>query len=387
MADDRYAGTAPQADELLGRRIAGYVLDEVIGTGGMGAIYGATSRHVKKRAAVKVLLGEYTEDSEVVGRFLQEAFVASAVDHPNVIEIWAADRFEEDGRMYILMPLIGGSSLEELCVQAGPLGLEAAAAIAIQIAAGLDAVHDLGVVHRDIKPANILLTKKLGLEHFVTIVDFGVARLRAPHRVGAPATTRQTLNNVVIGTAGTIAPEQAAGSRDVDARADIYSWGVVLYRMVTGQMPHRTGTARRADACDGERFPRPRALRPDLPRAWEEVILAALEIDRNRRPGSMKEAAKRIAAPLPRGATMLTALGPNLLSAARRPTGEQPAAQIAPWSAMPPPGARRSRVLPVVIALAAIGGIAAGIVGSQLDGCAGRGAPAPDDPVSARPGR
>src|SRR5437762_6410958 len=229
---------APKPAELLGRRIAGYVLDEVIGAGGMGAIYGATSRFVKKRAAVKVMLNEYTEDAEVVGRFLQEAFVASAVDHPNVVEIWAADRFEEDGRMYILMPLIEGSSLETLCESVGPLGFDAAATIAIQIAAGLDAVHKLGVVHRDIKPANILITKKDGLKHFVKIVDFGVARLLAPHLVGI-SSGRRTRTDMVIGTAGSMAPEQAAGSREVDARADIYSWGVVTYRMLTGRAPYQ----------------------------------------------------------------------------------------------------------------------------------------------------
>jgi serine/threonine protein kinase len=126
------------------------------------------------------MLHEYTEDSEAVGRFLQEAFVASAVDHPNVVEIWAADRFEEDGRMYILMPLIEGTSLEALCDHVGPLGLDAAATIAIQIAAGLDAVHELGVVHRDIKPANLLITKKRGLKHLLR-EDRGLRR-RPPAR-------------------------------------------------------------------------------------------------------------------------------------------------------------------------------------------------------------
>ena len=365
---------ASQPAELLGRRIAGYVLDEVIGTGGMGAIYGATSRFVRKRAAVKVMRNEYTEDAEVVERFLQEAFVASAVDHPNVIEIWAADRFEEDGRMYILMPLIEGSSLEGICLHAGPLGFRAAAAIAIQIAAGLDAVHALGVVHRDIKPENILITKKHGFEHFVTIVDFGVARLLAPHLVGVSPGRSQA--NLVIGTAGSMAPEQAAGSRDVDARADIYSWGVVLYRMLTGRTPYQGDPVpeRAGPRGKGEAFPRPRALRPDLPRAWEDVIMASLEPYPDRRPGSMREAAKRIAAALPGGATMLASLAPNLTRATRHGTaGKALAGALQPHASMTRlPVSRRVGALPIALAFVSAVGVAAGIVGTQLGGDAPR---------------
>jgi serine/threonine-protein kinase len=362
------AAGAPRPTELLGRRIAGYVLDQVIGAGGMGAIYGATSRFVKKRAAVKVMLNEYTEDPEVVGRFLQEAFVASAVDHPNVVEIWAADRFEEDGRMYILMPLIEGSSLETLCDQVGQLGLDAVATIAIQIAAGLDAVHELGVVHRDIKPANILITKKHGLKHYVKIVDFGVARLLAPHLVGT-SPERRTRTNMVIGTAGSMAPEQAAGSRDVDARADIYSWGVVLYRMLTGRPPYQGDSVwdLLERARKGEAFPRPRTLRPDIPRAWEDVIMASLEVYPNRRPGSMKEVVRSIAAALPSGETMLATLAPNLIRDVRLGASDKTLTGDLEdrWS-MTRMHARKPRTLPIAIALATTVGAAAGVVGMRL---------------------
>ncbi|HWU86260.1 MAG TPA: serine/threonine-protein kinase [Kofleriaceae bacterium] len=383
---------ASRPDHLLGRRIAGYVLDEVIGVGGMGTIYGATSRCVQKRAAVKVMLHEYTEDPEVVGRFLQEAFVASAVDHPNVVEIWAADRFEEDGRMYILMPLIEGASLEVLCEHTGPFGLDAAATIAIQIAAGLDAVHELGVVHRDINPANILIAKRRGLEHFVKIVDFGIASLLAPHVVGAPA-DRRTRTDMVIGTAGSMAPEQAAGSRDVDARADIYSWGVVLYHMLTGRPPYQGDSVWELveRARRGESFPRPRALRPDLPRAWDDVIMASLELDPHRRPNSMKEVVQRIAAPLPRGAAMLSALAPNLTRDPRLAAADQALTdhQDDHWSVARPRGAPRARALPIAIALASGVGVAAGIVNAQIAGDAQPEtplrAPAPPAPVLPQP--
>jgi eukaryotic-like serine/threonine-protein kinase len=362
---------APKPTELLGRRIAGYELDEVIGAGGMGAIYGATSQFVKKRAAVKVMLNEFTENSEVVGRFLQEAFVASAVDHPNVVEIWAADRFEEDRRMYILMPLIEGSSLETLCESVGPLGFDAAATIALQIAAGLDAVHKLGVVHRDIKPANILIAQKDGLKHFVKIVDFGVARLLAPHLVGI-STGRRTRTNMVIGTAGSMAPEQAAGARDVDARADIYSWGVVMYLMLTGRPPHQGDSVWDLveRARTGAPFPRPRALRPDIPRAWEDVIMASLELYPNRRPSSMSEVATSIAKPLPNGELMLSTLARNLLPGARLGVSDKTltGALEERWSIVRPPAGRRARALPIAMALAAGFGAAAGVVGVQLAG-------------------
>jgi eukaryotic-like serine/threonine-protein kinase len=379
---------APQPTKLLGRRIAGYVLDQVIGAGGMGAIYGATSRFVKKRAAVKVMLNEYTEDPAVVGRFLQEAFVASAVDHPNVVEIWAADRFEEDGRMYILMPLIEGSSLESLCENVGQLGFDTAATIAIQIAAGLDAVHELGVVHRDIKPANILLTKKHGLKHYVKIVDFGVARLLTPHLVGT-SPERRTRTNMVIGTAGSMAPEQAAGSRDVDARADIYSWGVVLYRMLTGRPPYQGDSI--WDLLErsrkGEAFPRPRTLRPDIPRAWEEVIMASLELYPNRRPSSMKEVGRHIAAALPSGDAMLATLAPNLIRDVRVGDSDKTLTGDLEdrWSMARVP-ARKAWTLPLAVALATGIGAAAGAVGVQLAQDRPAGAPERKSPEAVAVG-
>jgi serine/threonine-protein kinase len=202
----------------------------------------------------------------------------------------------------------------------------------------------------------------------VKIVDFGVARLLAPHLVGT-SPERRTRTNMVIGTAGSMAPEQAAGSRDVDARADIYSWGVVLYRMLTGRPPYQGDSVwdLLERARKGEAFPRPRILRPDIPRAWEDVIMASLEVYPNRRPGSMKEVVRSIAAALPSGEAMLATLAPNLLrnerigASDRTLTGDLEDR----WSMARVP-ARKTRTLPLAIALATGVGAAAGVVGMLL---------------------
>jgi len=162
-----------------------------------------------------------------------------------------------------------------------------------------------------------------------------------------------------------MAPEQAAGSPDVDARADIYSWGVVLYRMLTGR-----------SLPQGEAFPRPRVLRPNIPHAWEDVIMASLELAPDRRPGSMKEAVKRIVATLPSGATMLATLAPNLTRDPRPgDAGKSRAGGHGSLTRLPV--SRRVRALPVAIALVSIVGVAAGIAGSQLAGEARRDEPEP----------
>lgn len=144
----------PRTGDLMGRRIGGYTIDSVIGEGGMGAVYGASNPDLGKRAAVKVMLEEYTSNRDVVERFFREARAVARVEDPNIIEIWDTNRFEEDGRMYILMPYIEGSSLESLCEKRGPLPLDDTAAIVLQVCSGLDAVHAVAIVHRDIKCQN-----------------------------------------------------------------------------------------------------------------------------------------------------------------------------------------------------------------------------------------
>lgn len=355
----------PRHGDLLGRSAAGYVLDAIVGEGGMGAVYSARCELLGKRAAVKVMLAEYTERRDAVERFTREALAAARVSDPNIIDIYAADRFAEDGRLFLVMPYIEGGSLEALCRRTGPLPLDVTAAILMQVASGLDAVHAVAIVHRDIKAENILVTRHFGRKYFVYIADFGVAKLLDPHLA------HLTRTKAIIGTAGAMAPEQARGERDIDARADVYSVGVMLYRMLTGRLPYEDASlyAVMEKQLSRAPFPRPRQLRSEIPPVWEDAILHCLEVDRGKRMGSMRELAHRIAKGLPSGEMMLRLLAPRLCVDAPRTTGEGTLtgdleASIARWTEAAAAPRRRRLAGPIALTVAAgvaIGGVAFGL--------------------------
>ena len=361
----------PKAGDLMGRRIADFVIDGLIGEGGMGAVYSAYSPLLDMRAAIKVMLSEFTEQRDVVERFFREAKAVARVCDPNVITISAAGRFPEDGRMYIVMPFIEGGSLEALCRRMGPMPLDVAAAIVLQVASGLDAIHEVAIVHRDIKAQNILITSRYRRKFFPIIVDFGIAKLLDPHI----ATFTRT--KAIIGTAGSMAPEQARGQRDIDARADIYSLGTVLYRMLTGRPVYEEQTlyALIEAQVKGAPFPRPSELRRDIPPIWDDTIMSALQIDRNRRPRSMRDFAKQLAKGIPGGEKMMSILAPQLC--ADMPLGPTEAtltggieASIARWTIDTKPPSTRRMILPLaatMIAGVAVGGTTAVLVAGHHD--------------------
>lgn len=170
----------PSANDLIGRDANGYIIDALIGEGGMGAVYRGFCRLVGQWGAIKVMLGEYHENAEVVERFKAEARAVAAIDDPNIVPVYTAGWFREDSRMFIVMRYVEGGSLEGLCRSVGPLPLDVTTAIGIQVCNGLDAAHALGIVHRDIKTQNILIEPgRHGRKYYVWIVDFGVAKLTA----------------------------------------------------------------------------------------------------------------------------------------------------------------------------------------------------------------
>jgi len=296
-------------DELIGRRCGGYVIERLLGEGGMGKVYGATNHRMGKRAAIKVILPEHSRNPLVVDRFFQEAKAAAQIDDPNILDVLDASELE-DGRAFLLMPFVEGGSLEELCDHLVWLPLEMAAAILFQICGGLGAAHYHGIVHRDIKPQNILVGPRQQRTHFVRIVDFGIAKLLDPYLAGK----FKTQTRVVMGTPGYMSPEQARGERNVDARADIYAAAVVAYRMLTGRRPYMAETmyALIENQICNVPFPRPRDLRPEIPAAWDEAIMAALANKREKRLDTVREFALRLARGIPEGDQMLRALAPRL---------------------------------------------------------------------------
>ena len=205
-----------------GSRLGQYEIVSLIGAGGMGEVYKAQDTRLKRLVALKLLPPELTRDETAKQRFLQEARAASALDHPNICTIHEINE-TPDGQLYLVMAYYEGETLKEK-IERGPLAIDEALDIAIQIGQGLAEAHTAGVVHRDIKPANLMLTK--GAQ--VKIVDFGLAKLAG--QVGLTQTGK------TLGTVAYMSPEQARG-HEVDHGADLWSLGVVLYEMLAGRRP------------------------------------------------------------------------------------------------------------------------------------------------------
>lgn len=220
---------------LVGQVLAErYRVDRLLGSGGMGSVYLAEHVLMKKPVALKVLHPEMTEVPEVVARFEREAVAAARIDHPNVA---AATDFGQlpDGSFYLVLEYIDGKSLSSV-LEGGPLELDRALVIGVQIGIALSAAHAVGIVHRDLKPDNVMLVPAPEGHEAVKVLDFGIAKVQGAEEKVDP-TRPLTRIGTVMGTAGYMSPEQALGQA-VDARADLYALGVVLYEMVAGQPPY-----------------------------------------------------------------------------------------------------------------------------------------------------
>jgi serine/threonine protein kinase len=225
------------AASLIGTVVGGrYKLASVIGEGGMSAVYAGEHVHMHKPVAVKVLSPEMSKSSEAVERFHREAMAASRIDHPNVAA--ATDFGElEDKSFFLVLELIVGKTLREV-IAGGKLPLRRALHVARQMASALARAHSLSIVHRDLKPENVMLTSRSGDDDFVKVLDFGIAKL--PIKELAPETPSDaaplTQLGMVYGTPEYMSPEQAMG-KTIDARADLYSLGVIMFEMLAGVRP------------------------------------------------------------------------------------------------------------------------------------------------------
>jgi eukaryotic-like serine/threonine-protein kinase len=278
--------------DMIGRTLGHYRLESLLGQGGMGVVYRARDLHLDRWVAVKVLPPDRLADPERQRRFAQEARAASALNHPNILHIYDIGRAAEVD--FIAMELVDGRPLDELI---GPHGLPVtdALAYAIQLANALTAAHAAGIIHRDIKPSNVLVTGA-GL---VKVVDFGVAKLtRTPAQEAAATMTAPALTQVgsVLGTIAYMAPEQAEG-RGPDARADLFSFGAVLYEMLAGRRAF-TGDSPVSvlKAVLQDEPPPLTALRPDVPAELVGLVAACLEKDPERRCASAPDVCRRLTA-------------------------------------------------------------------------------------------
>jgi serine/threonine protein kinase len=225
-------------ETLVGLTLSGrYLIERLIGEGGMGAVYLAQHTHIRKRVAVKVLHPEMSRLPEVVARFEREAMAAAHIEHPNVASATDFGKLE-DGSFFLVLEYVEGRSLRDVIAE-GPLELGRAILIVRQIAGALGRAHALGIVHRDLKPENVMLVAREGNADFAKVLDFGIAKVPMGELVGESKGPGQVLTQLgmVYGTPEYMAPEQALG-QPVDARADLYALGAIMFEMIAGVRPY-----------------------------------------------------------------------------------------------------------------------------------------------------
>ena len=249
----------------IGEEFAGHRIEGVAGRGGMGIVYKALDLRLKRLVAMKVIAPELAQDAEFRERFERESQLAASLDHMNVIPIHHAG--EEGGTLFITMRYVQGTDLSAMIARDGRVDPERVVKMLYGIAGALDAAHSEGLIHRDVKPANILIEKHEGRDH-VYLTDFGLTK-----QTGSSGPTR---TGFAVGTFDYMAPEQFL-AQAIDARADVYALGCVLFEALTGRVPFpRPGDAARMYAHIQEEPPRPSATAAGLPPAFDDVVLRAL---------------------------------------------------------------------------------------------------------------
>jgi serine/threonine protein kinase/tetratricopeptide (TPR) repeat protein len=324
---------------LEGESISHYRVLRKLGSGGMGVVYAAEDLVLGRHVALKLLPENHAHSQPTLDRFIREARVASALNHPNICTVHEFG--ERDGRPYIVMELIDGKPLKDSCAD-GPMPVDDVLKLGIQIAAALDAAHARSVVHRDIKTANILVTQH-GL---AKVMDFGLARMFVKAQTAAADTTtakEETLTGPLMGTVSYMSPEQVLG-KELDGRSDLFSFGVVLYEMTTGRLPFAGETY--GAVMDGilHATPVPASqVNPICPAKLSDVIAKALQKNPDRRYQSAAEMRDDLKAVL-RGESPTVVAHPDTIAT----------------RAMPPVQSRRKLLIGGVVSIAVLA-VAAGV--------------------------
>ncbi|MFC2088784.1 protein kinase [Calditrichota bacterium] len=260
---------------MIGKTISHYKIIDKLGEGGMGVVYKAEDTKLKRSVALKFLPSTFSEDKTARERFIHEAQAASALDHPNICNIYEINE-TDDHQSFIAMACYEGESLKKK-IEKGKMKIEDSIEIAVQVAKGLARAHEEGIVHRDIKPANILITSR----NEVKIVDFGLAKLSGQ--------TDITKEGSLMGTVAYMSPEQARGEK-LDAGTDIWSFGVILYELLTGEPPFKADYDQAVIYSILNENPTPlKEIRPDIPDQLIEIVDRCLKKDRKNRFLSIRD--------------------------------------------------------------------------------------------------
>src|SRR5580692_5465947 len=282
----RELGRRFRATHMIGKSLRSYRIEAKLGAGGMGVVYKAVDSRLGRTAAIKIL-SSGALNAERERRFVQEAKAASSLNHPNIVTIYDIDAQDVDGKplQYIAMEYVAGETLDQLIGKKG-LRIRDVLKYAIQIADALAAAHSAGIVHRDLKPSNVIVTP----QGVVKILDFGLAKLTEAGEADAYAETMHgegsplTEEGTILGTVAYMSPEQADGKK-VDSRSDVFSFGSVLYEMVTGQSAFSGGSKLASLSAVLHKEPQPPSETvADLPPELERIIARCMKKDPDR-PG------------------------------------------------------------------------------------------------------
>jgi serine/threonine protein kinase len=302
----------PSVDfDLIGTLIGGkYRVREILGEGGMGTVFEALREGLGNLVAIKVLHPNQVHKKDSVQRFHHEARAAARIGHPNICEVYDFGSLP-DGRPYLVMDRLTGTTLAERILSVGGLPFQEVVDTLTQVLSGLHAAHEKAIIHRDVKPENVFLSQRVGCPPIAKILDFGVSKVMAEHAQASNfSDVEVTRTGVVLGTPYYLAPEQARGERNLDARVDLYACGVMLYEALTGRRPFRAANYNALLIAILTTAPRPaREIRPDLPGGFGRVLdksiardpadrfQTALEFQAALQPYSQNPLARRSVAP------------------------------------------------------------------------------------------